>query len=84
MHSDGDTVIGKSTDEKQLIVKGSPLFSLTAYVEVIDIADSNPSIHAEVWNNFGDTFGMISILYLSTLLSLVIVPKRVGLRMPLI
>lgn len=62
MRSDGGTVIGKSTDEKQLVVKGSPPFSLTTYVEVIGIADSNQSIRAEIWNNFGDTFGMISAL----------------------
>ncbi|KAH7854223.1 hypothetical protein Vadar_011489 [Vaccinium darrowii] len=58
MRSDGGTVIGKSTDEKQLVVKGSPPFSLTTYVEVIGIADSNQSIRAEIWNNFGDTFDM--------------------------
>ncbi|XP_057505599.1 replication protein A 14 kDa subunit B-like [Actinidia eriantha] len=52
---DDGTVIGKSTDEKQLVVKGSPPFPLATYVEVIGIADSNQSSHAEV---FGDTFGM--------------------------
>ncbi|KAI8563018.1 hypothetical protein RHMOL_Rhmol03G0080800 [Rhododendron molle] len=58
MRSDGGTVIGKSTDEKQLVVKGSPPVPLTTYVEVIGIADSDQSIRAEIWNNFGDTFDM--------------------------
>ncbi|XP_059646678.1 replication protein A 14 kDa subunit B-like [Cornus florida] len=56
IRSDGGVVVGKSTDEKQLMVKGSPPFPLTTFVEVIGIADSNQSIHAEVWTNFGDTF----------------------------
>ncbi|GMP49893.1 hypothetical protein CsSME_00016714 [Camellia sinensis var. sinensis] len=58
VQSDNGAVIGKSTDEKQLVVKGSPPFSLTTYVEVIGIAESNQSIRAEIWNNFGDTFDM--------------------------
>ncbi|KAG5556549.1 hypothetical protein RHGRI_006972 [Rhododendron griersonianum] len=58
MRSDGGTVIGKSTDEKQLVLKGSPPVPLTTYVEVIGIADSDQSIRAEIWNNFGDTFDM--------------------------
>ncbi|KAI8014953.1 hypothetical protein LOK49_LG05G00990 [Camellia lanceoleosa] len=58
IQSDNGAVIGKSTDEKQLVVKGSPPFSLTTYVEVIGIAESNQSIRAEIWNNFGDTFDM--------------------------
>ncbi|XP_052174609.1 replication protein A 14 kDa subunit B-like [Diospyros lotus] len=56
VRSDGNVVVGKSTDDKQLIVKGSPPVPLTTYVEVIGIADSNQSIHAEIWTNFGDTF----------------------------
>ncbi|XP_057513242.1 replication protein A 14 kDa subunit B isoform X2 [Actinidia eriantha] len=56
VRSDGGGVVGKSTDEKQLIVKGSPPLPLTTYVEVIGIAESNQSIHAEIWTNFGDTF----------------------------
>ncbi|KAF5954040.1 hypothetical protein HYC85_006896 [Camellia sinensis] len=56
VQSDNGAVIGKSTDEKQLVVKGSPPLSLTTYVEVIGIAESNQSIRAEIWNNFGDTF----------------------------
>ncbi|XAR69754.1 hypothetical protein NMG60_11001462 [Bertholletia excelsa] len=54
--SDGGSVVGKSTDEKQLVVKGSPPGPLSTYVEVIGIADSNQSIRAEQWTNFGDSF----------------------------
>ncbi|KAA8516727.1 hypothetical protein F0562_016767 [Nyssa sinensis] len=61
IRSDGGVIIGKSTDEKQLVVKGSPPpVPLSTFVEVIGIADSNQSINAETWTNFGDTFGMIS------------------------
>ncbi|CAK9179177.1 unnamed protein product [Ilex paraguariensis] len=56
VRSDGGVVVGKSTDEQQLVVKGSPPVSLSNFVEVIGIADSNQSIRAEIWNNFGDTF----------------------------
>ncbi|KAL6141743.1 hypothetical protein ACLB2K_060030 [Fragaria x ananassa] len=38
-----------------LIVKGTPPSSLTKFVEVIGIADSDKSIQASIWNNFGDT-----------------------------
>lgn len=58
LRSDGGVVTGKSTDDNQLVVKGSPPFALTNFVEVIGIADSEKSIHAEVWTNFGDTIGM--------------------------
>lgn len=56
--SDRGTVIGKSTDDHQLTVKGTPpSVPLTNFVEVIGIADSEKSIQAEIWTNFGDTFG---------------------------
>lgn len=55
---DAGSVIGKSTDEIQLIVKGTPPFPLTKFVEVIGIADGDKSIQASIWNNFGDTVGM--------------------------
>lgn len=58
IRSDGGSVTGKSTDENQLVVKGSPPFALTNFVEVIGIADGEKSIRAEVWTNFGDTIGM--------------------------
>ncbi|OAY40851.1 replication protein A 14 kDa subunit A [Manihot esculenta] len=59
--SDRGTVIGKSTDDHQLTVKGSPpSVPLTNFVEVIGIADSEKSIQAEIWTNFGDTFDTYS------------------------
>lgn len=57
VRSDSGVVIGKSTDENQIVVKGSPLSSLTKFVEVIGIADSEKSIRAEIWTNFGDAVG---------------------------
>ncbi|KAK4593374.1 hypothetical protein RGQ29_017471 [Quercus rubra] len=54
--SDGEITTGKSTDEHQLIVKGLPHVSLMSYVEVIGIAESDQSIRAETWTNFGNTF----------------------------
>lgn len=59
IQSDGGGVTGKSTDGHQLVVKGpQPGFPLTTFVEVIGIADTDRSIRAEIWNNFGNTFGM--------------------------
>ncbi|KAJ1381164.1 hypothetical protein SESBI_45379 [Sesbania bispinosa] len=61
MRSDGVTVIGKSTDEKQLVVKGSPPPApLSTFVEVIGIVDRDKSIRAETWTNFGDAIDMVS------------------------
>ncbi|KAK9289773.1 hypothetical protein L1049_007932 [Liquidambar formosana] len=58
MRSDGGVVYGKSTDDRQLVIKGTPpLIPLTNFVEVIGTVDSNQSIHADIWTNFGDTFG---------------------------
>lgn len=63
VRSDGAVVIGKSPDEKQIIVKtspDSPLPSpLTAFVEVIGIVSSDKSIKAELWTNFGDEIGTV-------------------------
>ncbi|XP_004302978.1 PREDICTED: replication protein A 14 kDa subunit B [Fragaria vesca subsp. vesca] len=53
--SGAGSVIGNSTDGVQLIVKGTPPSPLTKFVEVIGIADSDKSIQASIWNNFGDT-----------------------------
>lgn len=64
LHSDGGSVIGKSTDDHQLTVRGSAPGSLTKFVEVIGIADGEKSIRAEIWTNFGDTFGKIILLSL--------------------
>lgn len=59
VRSDGAVVIGKSTDDKQLVVKGSPPPApLTTFVEVIGIVDSDKSIRAEMWTNFGDSIGI--------------------------
>ncbi|XVF55743.1 hypothetical protein PTKIN_Ptkin06aG0061300 [Pterospermum kingtungense] len=56
--SDAGSVMGKSTDGHQLVVKGSPPVPLTNYVEVIGVAENDNSIQAEIWTNFGDSFGM--------------------------
>ncbi|KAE8098567.1 hypothetical protein FH972_016620 [Carpinus fangiana] len=56
LRSDGGVVTGKSTDDNQILVKGSPPSPLSKFVEVVGIADSEKSIHAELWTNFGDTF----------------------------
>ncbi|KAL5580593.1 hypothetical protein UlMin_013035 [Ulmus minor] len=47
---------GKSTDEHQLAIKGLPEISLMSYVEVIGTAETNDSIKAETWTNFGNNF----------------------------
>ncbi|KAK7378804.1 hypothetical protein VNO80_04252 [Phaseolus coccineus] len=60
VRSDGGVVIGKSTDEKQLVVKGSPPAPLTTFVEVFGIVNSDKSIAAEIWTNFGDSIDMFS------------------------
>ncbi|XP_022748313.1 replication protein A 14 kDa subunit B-like [Durio zibethinus] len=54
--SDVGSVMGKSTDNRQLVVKGTPPVPLTSYVEVIGVAENDNSIQAEIWTNFGDTF----------------------------
>lgn len=58
IQSDGEITTGKSTDERQLIIKGLPDVSPMSHVEVIGIAESEQSIRAEIWTNFGHTFGM--------------------------
>lgn len=57
--SDVGSVVGKSTDDLQIIVKGSPPTTTTpsTYLEVIGIAENENSIRAEVWTNFGNSFG---------------------------
>lgn len=59
VRSDGGVVIGKSTDEKQLVVKGLPPAPLTTFVEVFGIVNSDKSIAAEIWTNFGDSIGIV-------------------------
>ncbi|KAI4341972.1 hypothetical protein MLD38_026639 [Melastoma candidum] len=51
LRNDGVAVVGKSTDDKQVVVKGSPPSHLTTFVEVIGIADGQSTI-----TNFGDSF----------------------------
>ncbi|CAH2064295.1 unnamed protein product [Thlaspi arvense] len=50
------SVVGKTTDDVQIFVRGSSPAPLTTYVEVIGIAESDNSIRAETWTNFGNTF----------------------------
>lgn len=60
IRSDTGAVIGKSTDERQIVVKGlPPPGPLASFVEVIGIADGDRSIRAEIWTNFGDSIGTI-------------------------
>ncbi|KAL1545694.1 Replication protein A 14 kDa subunit B [Salvia divinorum] len=60
LRNDGGSIFGKSTDEQELVVKGHPPNPPTTFVEVIGIADSNRSIQAEIWTNFGDNFDVSS------------------------
>ncbi|MED6133420.1 hypothetical protein PIB30_024148 [Stylosanthes scabra] len=53
---DGGVTAAKSTDDKDLTVNGLPQVPLLNYVEVIGIAESNHSINAEIWTDFGTTF----------------------------
>ncbi|PON31429.1 Replication factor A protein [Trema orientale] len=54
IRSENGAVVGKSTDDSQIVVKGSPPRAPTTFVEVIGIADGDKSIRAEMWTNFGD------------------------------
>ncbi|KAJ9167460.1 hypothetical protein P3X46_022111 [Hevea brasiliensis] len=58
--SDGGDMIGKSTDEHQWTIKGLSSAPLMSYVEVIGVAESNQSICAELWTDFGKTFDAYS------------------------
>ncbi|PIA28241.1 hypothetical protein AQUCO_07200116v1 [Aquilegia coerulea] len=58
---EGGTIFGKSTDDRQLIIKGPlPPYPLSTFVEVIGMADSNQSVRAEKITNFGDTFDTLT------------------------
>ena len=59
VRADAGAVIGKSTDDSQILVKGNSPTSLTNFVEVIGIAESDKSIRAEIWTNFGDSIGIL-------------------------
>ncbi|GMI65786.1 Replication Protein A 3B [Hibiscus trionum] len=65
--SDMASVMGKSTDDNQLVAKGSPPVPLTSYVEVIGVAENENTIRAEIWTNFGDTFDASSFDHLCQL-----------------
>lgn len=56
--SDTESVIGKSTDNQRIVIKGLPPSPLTTYFEVIGIAKTENTIRAQVWTNFGNNFGM--------------------------
>ncbi|XP_042022977.1 replication protein A 14 kDa subunit B-like [Salvia splendens] len=60
LRNDGGSIFGKSTNEQELVIKGHPPNPPTTFVEVIGIADSNRSIQAEIWTNFGDNFDVSS------------------------
>ncbi|KAH6802767.1 Nucleic acid-binding [Perilla frutescens var. frutescens] len=60
LRNDGGSIVGKSTDEQQLVVKGHPSSPPTTFVEVIGVADTSQSINAEIWTNFGDNFDTAS------------------------
>lgn len=60
VRSDSVAIIGKSTDGKQLVVKGTPPPApLTSFVEVIGIVNNDRSIRAEIWTNFGNEIGIL-------------------------
>uniref|UniRef100_A0A6N2M429 40S ribosomal protein S25 n=2 Tax=Salix viminalis TaxID=40686 RepID=A0A6N2M429_SALVM len=60
IQSDGAGTTAKSTDEHQLIIKGLPVIPPLNFVEVIGIADSNQSVNAEIWTDFGSSFDAAS------------------------
>lgn len=76
VRSDGGSVVGKSTDDGQIIVKGNPPVPLTNFVEVIGVADSDKSIRAEIWTNFGDAIGMFFHFSFNLLLIRIICHKK--------
>jgi hypothetical protein len=50
----------QSTDGHQLTIRGAPGAPETPhYIEVMGIPDSNQSIRAESWTDFGENFGEI-------------------------
>ncbi|KAL2900195.1 Replication protein A 14 kDa subunit B [Bienertia sinuspersici] len=61
MQFDVGSVIGKSIDDHQLIIKGSPPpHHLSKHVEIIGIADTSQFVAAEIWTSFGDNFGTVT------------------------
>ncbi|KAF7820432.1 replication protein A 14 kDa subunit B-like [Senna tora] len=60
LQSDGAVTIGKSTDDRQLTVRGLPQVPPMNYVEVTGIAENNQLINAEIWTDFGKKFDINS------------------------
>ncbi|XP_078439579.1 replication protein A 14 kDa subunit-like [Wolffia australiana] len=60
LRADSGTLTGQSPDGQQLVVKGSPPFPPSRFVEVIGIADGGQSIRAEICSDFGDNFDNVA------------------------
>jgi replication factor A3 len=59
MRNEGAAVLGQSTDNLQLTVKGAISVPVTHFMEVIGIADGPQSIRAEICTDFGANFGKL-------------------------
>ena len=62
---DSGMLTGQSPDGQQIVIKSSPAFPLSRFVEVIGIVDGSQSIRAEICTDFGDNFGKTSFPTLS-------------------
>ncbi|XP_078178035.1 replication protein A 14 kDa subunit-like [Carex rostrata] len=57
VRNEGGAVVGQSTDNQQLTVKGGATsVPVTHFMEVIGIADGPQSIRAEICSDFGSNF----------------------------
>ncbi|KAI4352906.1 hypothetical protein L6164_007113 [Bauhinia variegata] len=52
----GGVTTATSTDDHQLTIKELPPVPPMNYVEVIGIAETDQSVNAEIWTDFGTTF----------------------------
>lgn len=59
VRDEGGVLIGQSTDNRQITIRGSLSFPVSHFVEVIGIADGNQAIRAEICTDFGEKAGMI-------------------------
>jgi replication factor A3 len=58
--NESGVLVVQSTDGHQLTIRGAPdAPEAPHYIEVIGIPDSNQSIRAESWTDFGENFGEI-------------------------
>eukprot|EP01018_Ginkgo_biloba_P006777 Gb_36734 [translate_table: standard] len=58
VRSDGGILLGQTSDGQQISVKQAPpAISLSQFVEVIGVAETDRTIRAETCTNFGDKFG---------------------------